>query len=73
MLEERICRSAGEIADAEKINRSFVNRLLRLTLLAPDIQETILDGRQPKAMQLEELIGAMPSSWKEQRELLTLP
>ncbi len=73
MLEEGGYRSAGGIADAEKINRSFVNRLLRLTLLAPNIQEAVLDGRQPKAMQLEELIRAMPSSWKEQRELLTLP
>ncbi len=43
-----------------RITRSFVNRLLRLTLLAPDIQEAILDGRQPKGMQLEELTGAMP-------------
>jgi hypothetical protein len=33
--------------------RSFVNRLLRLTLLAPDIVEAILDGRQPKRMQLD--------------------
>jgi hypothetical protein len=73
MLEEGRYRSAGELAEAEGITRSFVNRLLRLTLLAPDIQEAILDGRQPKAMQLEELIRAMPSSWNEQRELLTLP
>jgi hypothetical protein len=36
-------------------DRSFVNRLLRITLLAPDIQEAILEGRQPKGMQLEEL------------------
>ncbi len=49
MLEERAYRSAGEIAGAEGITRSFVNRLLRLTLLAPDIQEAIIDGRQPRA------------------------
>jgi hypothetical protein len=42
MLEQGRYRSAQEIADAEKIGRSFVNRLLRLTLLAPDIQEEIL-------------------------------
>ena len=73
MLEERMYRSAAEIAEAEGVTRSFVNRLLRITLFAPDIQEAILDERQPKRMQLEELIRAMPSSWKEQRELLTLP
>jgi hypothetical protein len=42
-------------AEAEGVTRSYVNRLLRLTLLAPDIVEAILEGRQPKAMQLEEL------------------
>ena len=45
-----------------------MSRLLRLTLLAPDIQEAILEGRQPKGMQLEELMGAMPGAWEEQRE-----
>jgi hypothetical protein len=42
------CRSAGEIAEAEGVTRSFVNRLLRLTMFAPDIVEAILDGRQPE-------------------------
>ena len=55
------------VAEAEGITRSFVNRLLRLTLLAPDIQEAILEGRQPKAMQLEELTDAIPSEWEKQR------
>ena len=41
-------RSIAELAEAEGLTRSFVNRLLRLTLLAPDIVEAILDGRQPK-------------------------
>jgi len=67
MLEDTAYRSAAEIAEAEKLTRSFVNRLLRLTLLAPDIVEAILDGRQPKGMQLEELTGSMPSGWDEQR------
>ena len=68
MLEEGRYRSAAEIAEAEGVTRSFVNRLLRLTLLAPDIQEAILDGRQPKGMQLEELTRAMPRAWEEQRQ-----
>lgn len=41
-------RSAGELAEAQSVTRSFVNRLLRLTLLAPDIVEAILEGRPPK-------------------------
>ena len=70
MLEEEIQGSVSEITEAEKIDRSYVNRLLRLTLLAPDIQEAILEGRQPKGMQLEELTRAMPMEWGVQRELV---
>jgi hypothetical protein len=66
LLEEGRYRSAAEIAGAEGVTRSFVNRLLRLTLLAPDTVEAILDGRQPKGMQLEELTRPPPSVWKEQ-------
>jgi hypothetical protein len=46
MLEAQRCHSITEIAEAEKIDRSFVSRLLDLTLLAPDIQEAILEGRR---------------------------
>jgi hypothetical protein len=66
LLEEGRFRSAGEAGEAEGVTRSFVNRLLRLTLLAPDIQEAILEGRQPKGLHLEELTKAMPSEWEEQ-------
>lgn len=67
MLEECRYRSAGELAETEGVTRSFVNRLLRLTLLAPDIQEAIIDGRQPKGLQLEELTEVMPSEWDDLR------
>jgi hypothetical protein len=70
MLEEGRYRSAAEIADAEKVTRSFVNRLLRLTLLAPDIVEAVLEGRQPKGMPLEELTRVTPSDWNEQKTRL---
>ena len=73
MLEYGTYRSAGEIAEAEKVDRSYINRLLRLTLLALDIQEAILEGRQPKGMQLEEVTRAMPSAWEEQRKTLRWP
>jgi hypothetical protein len=65
LLKDGKYRSAAEIAEAEGITRSFVNRLLRLTLLAPDIQEAILDGRQPNGMQVEELTRVMPIAWEE--------
>lgn len=67
MLERREYASAEAIADAEGISRSFVCRLLRLTLLAPDLVEAILDGRHPPSIQAEVLKGIIPHSWAEQR------
>ena len=63
LLEEGKYRSAGEIADAEKVTRSFVNRLLRLTLLAPGLVEAILDGRQPAVMTLAVLMKPFAVGW----------
>ena len=70
MLEADRYRSAGELAEAEGVTRSFVNRLLRLTLLAPNIVQAILEARQPKAMQLEELTDAISKEWEKQRAIL---
>jgi hypothetical protein len=68
-LEEGRYRCAAEIADAEGVTRSFANRMMRLTLLAPDIAEAILEGRQRRGLVLEELTRAMPSAWEEQHRL----
>lgn len=57
----------NELAAAEKINSSYVSRLLRLTLLAPDIVEAILDGRQPGGMTLPGLMEPFPVEWGAQR------
>lgn len=67
MLEEETYRSINALAEAEKINRAYICRLLNLTLLAPDVQDAILNGRQPKGMQLEELVKAIDSQWVNQR------
>ena len=72
MLEHGRFRSIAEIAEAEKVDRAYVSRLLDLTLLAPDIQEAILEGRQSKGIQLDELMGAMPAEWEGQRRLVRL-
>jgi hypothetical protein len=73
LLEEGRFRSAGEAGEAEGVTRSFVNRLLRLTLLAPDIQEAILEGRQPKGLHLEELTGSMSNAWEQQHQRFACP
>jgi len=48
---------------AEKINASYVGRVLRLTLLAPEIIEAILDGRQPAEMTLAVLMRPFAVEW----------
>ena len=60
-----------EMAAAEKINASYVGRLLRLTLLAPDNVEAILDGRQPTEMTLSVLMRPFPMEWQSQLEALS--
>ena len=55
-----------ELAAAEKINSSYISRLLRLTLLSPDIVEAILYGRQPEGMTLPGLMEPFPVEWESQ-------
>jgi hypothetical protein len=66
MLEEGRFGTLADLADAERISRSYVCRVLRLTLLAPDIVERILDGRQ--APQLADLMQPFPVEWQGQSE-----
>lgn len=57
-----------EIAAVEKINETYVGRVLRLTLLAPEIIEAILNGRQPAGLQLDVLMKPFPIEWEAQSE-----
>jgi hypothetical protein len=66
-LETGVQGTLEEIAAAEKINASYIRPILRLTLLAPDIVEAILDGRQPAALTLPVLLRPFPVEWDEQR------
>src|SRR6188474_827389 len=67
MLENGTHATIAEIAAAEKINESYVGRVLRVTLLAPDIVEAILGGRQPAKLQLGTLLKRFPVGWQAQR------
>ncbi|BAE50006.1 hypothetical protein [Paramagnetospirillum magneticum] len=70
MLENGSVRSLTELAEEEKITPSYLTRIYRLTLLAPDIVEMILDGRQPRTLQLADLMDNIPMEWERQREVL---
>ena len=67
MLESGEFATIAELAEREGIASSYMTRVLRLTLLAPDIVEAILDGRQPKGLRLAEMLGNGPVVWEEQR------
>jgi hypothetical protein len=69
MLESGQVPSTRQLAEKEKINASYLARILRLTLLAPDIVEAILDGRQPKGLLLADLMKTFPVEWDRQRTL----
>ena len=68
LLETGVYITVEEIAAAEKINTSYVSRILRMTLLAPDIIEMIVDGRHPSDLTLMGLMKPFPVQWKEQEQ-----
>ena len=68
MLETGAYGTIADLAKAEKINSSYVSRVLRLTLLAPDIVEAILDGRQAAEITLPGLMGPFTLYWGWQRK-----
>jgi hypothetical protein len=61
----RYC-TVRDLANAEAINESYLGRILRLTPLSPTIIESILAGRQPIALELEDLLKQFPVEWDEQ-------
>jgi len=66
MLEAGRFATVKEIARAEKINSSYVSRVLRLTLLAPATVEAILDGHADAAPTLAEAMKVFPVEWSKQ-------
>lgn len=68
MLESGDFATIAELAERERIAVSYVTRILRLTLLAPDIIEAILDGKQGPEVTLARLMGSLPMEWREQRD-----
>lgn len=73
LIEEGQYATATDLARAFKHEAGWVAEVLRMTMLAPDIIETILQGRQPRHLNLHVLRGRddqMPRDWAEQRELL---
>ena len=68
MLDSGDYSSIRELARALGLCPTYVTRVLRYTLLAPDIIQAILDGKEPESFTQGKLIGAIPAKWVEQRE-----
>ena len=70
MLESGEFTTIAELAEREGIAPSYMTRVLRLTLLATDVVEAILDGAQVPELALGRLLELFPLDWKQQSEHL---
>ena len=67
MLESGEFATIAELAEREGIAPSYMTRVLRLTLLAPDIVDVILDGKQGPGLTLARVLEPFAEEWAEQR------
>jgi hypothetical protein len=68
----RRARDTGGPGPAKGMAPSYVSRALQLTLLAPEIVEAILDGRQPTELRLDDLLNGFPLDWDGQCKFLAI-
>ena len=66
ILESGEFATIAELAEREEIAPSYMTRVLRLTLLAPDIVEAVLDGKQGPEVTLARVLGPLPVEWEDQ-------
>lgn len=67
-IESGKVTNLSEIAKQEKLDRSYISRMVNLTTLAPDIVAAILDETLPENVSLFDLAVDTPLSWEEQRQ-----
>ena len=65
LIETGVYGTLAELASAEKVNPSYVSRMLKLTLLSPAAVEAILDGKALTPIPLAQLHGSMHDAWPE--------
>jgi hypothetical protein len=71
LIDSGAMPSGSDIARAEAVHHSVVNELLRMTLLAPDLVEQFLEGRQPRRLTLMWFQrNSLPVDWAAQRALV---
>ena len=70
LIDEGHFSNVNELANAIGKDSAYVARVLRLTLLAPEIVHAILTGTLPEGIGVEDLRQSMPVLWSEQKKLL---
>ena len=73
LLDSGQIENATALAHRFKLEAGWVAEVLRMTRLAPDIIQAIVDGRQPRHLNLHAVRGRqadVPVDWQEQRVLL---
>ena len=68
-IESGEVHSISDLARNLDVDNSYVVRILKLTTLAPDIIEAILNGEEPSGLSLAQLIRTFPMDWERQRAL----
>jgi hypothetical protein len=67
MLDDGVHASVSEIGETENISKSYISRILRLALVAPEIIDAIVAASTDQTLRLEKLERPLPASWMEQR------
>ena len=70
MVDNGLHATLEDLARAKGVASSYGSRVLRLTVLAPEIVAPILDGRQPEELQLDDLLEGFPLEWERQASSL---
>ena len=73
LLDTGQVASMSELAKKFRVDASYLSRLLRLTLLAPDIVEKILEGQEPSGLSLAKLTKRLPLDWDKQKYIFQFP
>ena len=70
LVDTGVHATLEDLARAKRLAPSYVSRILRLTQVAPEIVEAIVDGRQSAEMQLDDLLETFPLDWERQYNAL---
>jgi site-specific DNA recombinase len=71
-MESGECKHQRALAKATKLEPRYINSIMRVAFLAPEIVEAIIDGRQPPGLTLCSVTGVLPMSWHQQKKLISL-